>query len=324
MQEPAALDAINLPEGAIILVGERLASVPGGFSAVARLAERTGARVAWVPRRAGERGALEAGLLPEPGARDLPEILDAAYEGRIDGLVVGGIDPADLPDPAPAREALARVPFLVSLELRHSAVTELADVVLPVAAAVEKAGTFVDWEGRERPFDAALPERDDHDRPARPALAGRRDGCRARAARASTRPAPSCSDSAASRNGSHSAPDVAANPPRELAPGEAILATWSWLLDDGRMQDGEPHLAGTRKLPRLHLSEATAAAIGAGAGRSGDGRLRRRRGRLDHPAAGHRRPARRRGVAADLQPRARTFASSSAPPTATSVRVGRA
>ena len=32
------------------------------------------------------------------------------------------------------------------------------------------------------------------------------------------------------------------------------------------MQDGEPHLAGTRKLPRLHLSEATAAAIGAGPG----------------------------------------------------------
>jgi NADH-quinone oxidoreductase subunit G len=71
---------------------------------------------------------------------------------------------------------------------------------------------------------------------------------------------------AASRNGSHSAPDVAASPARELGPGEAILATWSWLLDDGRMQDGEPHLAGTRKLPRLHLSEATAAAIGAGAG----------------------------------------------------------
>ena len=68
-----------------MLVGERLASIAGGFSAVARLAERTGARVAWIPRRAGERGALEAGLLPEPGARDLPEILDAAYERAIDG-----------------------------------------------------------------------------------------------------------------------------------------------------------------------------------------------------------------------------------------------
>jgi NADH-quinone oxidoreductase subunit G len=264
-QEPAALDAINLPEGAIVLVGERLASVAGGFSAVARLAERTGARVAWVPRRAGERGALEAGLLPEPGSRDLPEILDAAYEGRIDGLLVGGIDPADLPDPAAAREALSRVPFLVSLELRHSAVTELADVVFPVAAAVEKAGTFVDWEGRERPFAAALPDvttmtdlRVLHTLAAEMGVALGLPGVNEAQAE--------LLGAAASRNGSHPAPDVKAAGPRELAPGEAVLATWSWLLDDGRMQDGEPHLAGTRKLPRLHLSEATAAAIGAGPG----------------------------------------------------------
>ncbi|NLJ54822.1 MAG: NADH-quinone oxidoreductase subunit G, partial [Intrasporangiaceae bacterium] len=50
-------------DGAIILVGERLAAVPGGLSAARRLAQSTGARLAWVPRRAGERGALEAGAL---------------------------------------------------------------------------------------------------------------------------------------------------------------------------------------------------------------------------------------------------------------------
>ena len=53
------------------MVGERLATVPGGLSAAARLADATGARLAWVPRRAGERGALEAGALPGllPGGR---------------------------------------------------------------------------------------------------------------------------------------------------------------------------------------------------------------------------------------------------------------
>src|SRR5215207_6545948 len=57
--------------GAVVLVGERLAEVPGGFSAVAELAAETGARVAWVPRRAGERGAVEVGALPGllPGGR---------------------------------------------------------------------------------------------------------------------------------------------------------------------------------------------------------------------------------------------------------------
>jgi NADH-quinone oxidoreductase subunit G len=263
-QEPAALDALNLPDGAIVLVGERLASVAGGFSAVARLIERSGARVAWVPRRAGERGALEAGLLPEPGARDLAEILDAAYERTIDGLVVGAIDPADLPDPALAREAFLRVPFLVSLELRHSDVTAVADVVLPVAAAVEKSGTFVDWEGRERPFEMALPlSTTITDLRILHSLASEMgvalglpgvDAARAELLGINADREPSA------------APQVKAAEPHSLAPGEALLATWHWLIDDGRMQDGEPHLAGTRKLPRLHLSEATAAALGVGPG----------------------------------------------------------
>src|SRR6202161_1000912 len=70
--EAAALDGLAGAElgkllskpGAIILVGERLADVPGGLSAAARLADSTGAQLAWVPRRAGERGAVEAGALP--------------------------------------------------------------------------------------------------------------------------------------------------------------------------------------------------------------------------------------------------------------------
>ncbi len=49
--------------GSIILVGERAAGAPGALTAAAALAARTGARLAWIPRRAGERGALEAGAL---------------------------------------------------------------------------------------------------------------------------------------------------------------------------------------------------------------------------------------------------------------------
>ncbi|MGH9207628.1 MAG: molybdopterin-dependent oxidoreductase, partial [Acidimicrobiales bacterium] len=41
--------------GAVVMVGERLATSPGGLSAAVRLADATGARLAWVPRRAGER-----------------------------------------------------------------------------------------------------------------------------------------------------------------------------------------------------------------------------------------------------------------------------
>ena len=61
--------------GAVIFVGERLATAPGALSAAARLADATGAKLAWVPRRAGERGALDAGALGGllPGGRPLAD-----------------------------------------------------------------------------------------------------------------------------------------------------------------------------------------------------------------------------------------------------------
>ncbi|HEY9523768.1 MAG TPA: NADH-quinone oxidoreductase subunit G, partial [Thermopolyspora sp.] len=183
--DSAAGEALKQP-GAIILAGERLATVRGALSAVIRLSTTSGARLAWVPRRAGERGALEAGALPNllpigrpvadesaraevarawdvtslpdrPG-RDTSGILAAVVGERIDALLVGGVDPYDLPDPNAALAALENSQFVVSLEQRVSAVTDRADVVLPVAAVAEKNGTFVDWEGRGRAFEAAIPQ----------------------------------------------------------------------------------------------------------------------------------------------------------------------
>jgi NADH-quinone oxidoreductase subunit G len=181
--EATALFSLDLPLGAIILAGERLAAAPGALTAVARLADRSGARLAWVPRRAGDRGALEAGCLPTllPGGRpvssprareqvatawrtDIPAtpgrdtagILAAAAAGELDAVLLGAVDPEDLPDPAGALAALDAAAFVVSLEMRHSAVTALADVVFPVAPVAEKAGSFLTWEGRSRPFPSAL------------------------------------------------------------------------------------------------------------------------------------------------------------------------
>src|SRR5208282_5565669 len=179
----AASEALASP-GAVILVGERLAAVPGALAAAARLAFTSGARLAWVPRRAGERGAVEAGALPSllpigrpvtdaaaraevartwgksslPSGRgrDTAAMLAAAADGELGALVVAGVDPADLPDPQAALHAIEMAPFVVSLELRASAVTARADVVFPVAAVAEKAGTFVNWEGRGGSFGAAL------------------------------------------------------------------------------------------------------------------------------------------------------------------------
>ncbi|MEO8556754.1 MAG: NADH-quinone oxidoreductase subunit G, partial [Actinomycetota bacterium] len=280
-------------EGAVILVGERLATVPGGLSGAAALASATGARLAWIPRRAGERGALESGALPNllPGGRPVNEalaraevgeswgvvglpdtvgrdtsaIIAAANSGGLGGLLVGGVDPADLVGSGDLLDALTRS-FVVSLELRQSAVTDVADVVLPVAAHQEKAGTFVNWEGRVRTFEAALSTSAMSDHRVLDLLASEMGEPLAvrtlEAVRADMRAlGPWMGERAA-------APLAALVEVPSLEPGQAVLATWHHLLDSGRMQDGEPFLAGTAPKARALLSASTAATIGLADGDS--------------------------------------------------------
>jgi NADH-quinone oxidoreductase subunit G len=288
----AELGDLLATPGAVIMVGERLATMSGGLSAAARLADATGAQLAWVPRRAGERGALEAGALPGllPGGRpvgddtarsqvraawrvaDLPALpgrdtdgmLAAAANGTLGALLVGGVEPDDLADPDAALAALDAVGFIVSLELRHSAVTERADVVFPIAPAAEKSGTYVNWEGRYRGFSAALPESATPDLRVLDALADEMgvdlglpsiDAARAELSQLGSWDG--------ERNNS---PDIPAAESPKHGQGEAIMTGWRMLLDEGRLQDGEPHLAGTARTPVVRLSAESAAEIGAADG----------------------------------------------------------
>jgi len=291
--EPAALATLDVPAGAIILVGERLAAVPGGFSAALAAADRTGARLAWVPRRAGDRGAVETGCLPNllPGGRPLDDaearadlaaawgvstilaakgrdtsaILAAATSGTLKGLLVGGVEIDDLPDPAAARAGLAAAEFVVSLEVRHSAVTAVADVVLPIAPVVEKPGTFVNWEGRVRTFDAVLHQ---------PAsltdvrvLAGIAEemgvplGFRtvSAARRAMTELGPWDGARAA-------APAVTPKAVPASRKGQVVLDSWRLLVDDARGQDGQEQFKATARPAVLRANETTLAAAGVDPG----------------------------------------------------------
>ncbi|MDT5240585.1 MAG: NADH-quinone oxidoreductase subunit, partial [Mycobacterium sp.] len=59
---------------------------------------------------------------------------------------------------------------------------------------------------------------------------------------------------------------VSAHAPAVPAAGHAVLAGWRMLLDAGRLQDGEPFLAGTARPTVVRLSPATAAEIGVSDG----------------------------------------------------------
>ena len=295
-----AADAVH-GAGSIVLVGERLASVPGALSAVAALAAATGARLAWVPRRAGERGALEAGALPNllPGGRP---VADAGGQGRR-GHRLGGrppsggrrsrhrgyarccphrrgpracrrrCGPARPARPARGarrdrRGAVRRQPGAARVGGR----TERADVVLPVAAAVEKAGSYVDWEGRSRPFEPVL--RGTNAMPDVRVLHVLAEAMGVALALPDVAAARAEIQELGRWDGAGAAltpvPAAAAVSP---AAGRAVLATWAQLLD------ARP-AAGRRALPRGHGTRSRGTAVSRHRGRTG--RERRRGGHRQH------------------------------------------
>jgi NADH-quinone oxidoreductase subunit G len=295
-QGSADVLASDLDAGDVILVGERMATVPGALTAAAALAGTTGARLAWVPRRAGDRGAVEAGCLPNllPGGRpvsvadarvdagaawgvtslpdragrDGDQIVAAAAAGELGALVVAGVDLRDLPDPALAAEALSTAPFVVSLEVRASEVSSSADVVFPVAPVTDKAGSFVDWEGRVRSFRQVF-----HEPSVLPEvriLAGIAEEMGVRFGIRTTDQARAEMESFGAWEGERAPfPGTPASPSHETAglpPGHLLLATWKQLVDDGRMLDGDEYLKATGRRAVALVSPATLAALGADAG----------------------------------------------------------
>ncbi len=301
--EAAALDSLvehgefGIDQSAVILVGERLATVPGALSAAVGLARRTGARLAWVPRRAGDRGAVETGCLPnllpggrpvsDPAARvdaatawgvdslpdtpgrDADAIVAALVAGELGGLVIGGVDPDDTADPAATRAAIGAASFVVALELRETDVTRVADVVFPVAPVTDKAGTFVTWEGRPRSFDAVFTS--PTSLPDLRILAGIADELGSSLGFITTADVQAEMAEIGPWDGERAG--LAAVEARSAgAPtgGGFVLAAWKQLLDLGVMQDGDDALRATARRPVARLSPAAYDALGDSVTITGD------------------------------------------------------
>ena len=276
---------VQLDADSVILVGERAAESSGALSACLRLADRTGARLAWIPRRAGDRGAVDVGCLPNllPGGRpvsdptaridtqttwgvaslpaqsgrDADEMLISAADADLQALVVAGVEPSDFLDPQAALEGLEKIGFVVSIEARASQVTERASVVLPVSLIWERSGSFVTWEGRERPFDVVIDRPGDMtDLRVLAALAdglgidlGIRTAAQARAELAELGPW---------EGARADAPDVEPGRTSTVDDTTVVLATWRTALDASRALDNEPFLQATARKPVARLSPKTA------------------------------------------------------------------
>jgi len=280
--EVAAISALSgLTAKSVVLVGERAAETTGALSAVIKLVNDSGAKLGWIPRRAGEKGAIAAGALPNllPGNRPISDAsarVDIATAWSIDSLpseigmssteiinsdlqavLIGGVDPMDIS--ADAKVKLAKK-FVVSLEIRQSDITDIASVVLPVAAVVEKSGSFMDWQGSARNFEAAVEQ--SLNRSDVRILSMLADEIGKPINLATVKSARNEFESIGNWDGSkNSMKPVAATSAINPSSDEAVLNSWRNLLDKGSMQDGEDNLAGTARKSVVVISPARAKSL---------------------------------------------------------------
>ncbi len=293
--EPATLASLvghadhGIDSTAVILVGERLATVPGALTAAADLAARTGARLAWVPRRAGDRGAVETGCLPNllPGGRPVADaaarvdaaavwgvdavpvapgrdgdgIVAALAAGELAGLVIGGVDPADTADPVATEAAIAAADFVVALDLRASDVTRAADVVFPIAPATDKAGSYISWEGRVRSFEAVLSN--PASLPDLRILAGIAEEMGTPLGFRTVADVWGQLEQMGPWDGERATMTPVAPPAPSSDTGAGLLlSSWKQLIDQGTMQDGDKHLAATARPAVAKVPATVLAAVG--------------------------------------------------------------
>ena len=281
--EVAAINSITgLTGKSVVLVGERAAETQGALSAVAKLVKDSGAKLGWVPRRAGERGAIAAGAMPNslPGNRLVSEAaarVDIATAWAIDSLpsatglntqeiinsdlqavVIGGVDPMDI---SPDAKLKLSKKFVVSLEIRQSDITEIASVVLPVAAVVEKSGSFMDWQGKVRNFEAAVEQ--SLNRSDVRILSMLADEMGKSINLPTVKSARVEFESLGSWDGAKpEMKSAAAISTKSVNSDEAVLSSWRNLLDKGSLQDGEENLAGTARSSIVVISKSRANSLG--------------------------------------------------------------
>src|SRR5512132_2342297 len=171
-------------EGEVIVLAGWRGGATGGLAAAARLAATLGGRFAWVPRRAGDRGALDAGArpgllpggravgdaaartelgaawgaeLPEAPGLDGPAIVAAAAAGELGVLVLAGVDLVRDYGPRQSAEAALGAAFVIAVDHELNETTRHADVLLPAVLHGEVRGTYTDWEGRVQRSEPAIP-----------------------------------------------------------------------------------------------------------------------------------------------------------------------
>jgi NADH-quinone oxidoreductase subunit G len=143
-------------------------------------------------------------------------------------------------------------------------------VVFPVAPVSDKPGTFVNWEGRPRPFEAVLSS--PTSLPDLRILAGIAEELGKPLGFRTVAEARAQMEDMGPWDGDRAPLDsVQAHDVTDDLSGPGVtLATWKQMLDNGSMQDGDDNLRATARMPIVRVSATVYDALGPSITVTGD------------------------------------------------------
>ncbi len=137
---------------------KELAVAAANLALLCGIPGRDGSGLYLCGEKSNSQGAIDLGVVPQNAGKGVQKMLDAAAEGKLDGLYVVAEDPlTSYPDRDKVAKALDKVAFLVVQDLFLSSTALQADVVLPAASFAEKDGTFTNAERRIQRVRPGIP-----------------------------------------------------------------------------------------------------------------------------------------------------------------------
>ena len=276
--ELKAIEKVDgLTNRSVILIGERALETEGLLSSVEQLVTSKGAKLGWIPRRAGEVAALTAGAIGNllPGLRpvhdakarvdvqtvwginQLPTKTGKSTDEILkdsDVILLGGVDANDISSSAKSQLSNKKI---IAMDIRFGTSTEVAHVILPVASVVEKNGTFLDWQGKPRSFESAVESLNRSDVRILSMLADEmKRPINLPTVKAAANEIAQFDKWEKSTSNWHVSGTNTEN--LNLGPTEVILNSWRLLLDRGSLQEGEDNLAGTARKTIIGLNKTKA------------------------------------------------------------------
>lgn len=131
------------------------------------LAESAGAKLGYLPEAANTVGAWLTGMVPHrvsggENAGDIGQHTSDMLMSATKTYVLYNVDPqTDCADPQIAEGAMHHAKVIAFTAFASDKLRAVADILLPIATASESSGTFINAEGKQQSYRAAVKQRGD-------------------------------------------------------------------------------------------------------------------------------------------------------------------